>query len=376
MRLLVESVKDYAIFMLDPAGRITSWNSGAQHIKGYLAQEVIGAHFSLFYPPAAIAARHPEHELEVALRDGRYEEEGWRVRKNGQRFWANVVITAIRDPADGALRGFAKVTRDLTERRHMQEQALRERLRAEEAARALEQRDEFIAVAAHELRTPLAALVLKVQGVTRALHTAGPDDSAAPVSTLVARLEGALRQLERLTALVERLLGVAHLVQGKLVLEREATSLSAVVERVVEGFREPALRAGSELQVRVAGEGAGTWDVGQLEQVIASLLANAIKFGRGRPIEVLVETTLGGARLCVTDHGVGIAPEDLGRIFARFERAASVRHYGGLGLGLYLARSIVEAHGGSIHVASTAAEGTTFMIELPQEHTLDQEPSR
>jgi len=367
MRLLVESVKDYAIFMLDPEGYITSWNRGAERIKGYHATEIIGKHFSVFYPPEAIAIQHPQHELEIAIREGRYEEEGWRVRKDGELFWANVVITAVHDPETGELRGFAKVTRDLTERRRMESEVHEERLRAEATQRALEQRDEFISVAAHELRTPLTALNLKVQGVTQALHNAGRDGNTAAIPRLAGRLDDGLKQIERLGELVERLLDVSHIVQGKLVMELEPTDLAEVVEHVIDDFREPAERAGSELCFSASGDGVGTWDRTRLEQAVINVLSNAIKYGSGHPIEVVVEGTDHDTRLSVTDHGIGIAPADLERIFTRFERAAPTRHYGGLGLGLYITRNIVEAHGGAIHVTSHPGESTTFTIELPKQ---------
>src|SRR5687768_15889171 len=147
----IQEVKDYAIFMLDPQGRVLSWNDGAQHIKGYQADEVVGKHFSLFYLPEDVAAGRPQRELEVASAEGRYEEEGWRLRKNGERFWANVILTAVHDPATRGLRGFTKVTRDLTERRAMEqearaaiEQAAQERAKTMEAQKALQARDEFI----------------------------------------------------------------------------------------------------------------------------------------------------------------------------------------------------------------------------------------
>lgn len=372
LRLLVESVKDYAIFMLDPEGRVTSWNRGAERIKGYCAAEVLGAHFSLFYPPEAIATRHPERELEIARREGRYEEEGWRVRKDGERFWASVVITAVHDPDTDALRGFAKVTRDLSEQRRMQAQALRERLRAEETQRALEQHDQFIALAAHELRTPLSVLELKVQGVSQALHET--DDRGGPLlGKLTRRLDDALQQIDRLSELVERLLDTSRIAQGKLVLEAGPTQLAAVAKRVVERLREPARRAGTELRLCIASDGAGTWDVKRLEQAVGNLVANAIKYGRGQPVEVAVEAAPAGVRLRVSDHGIGIAPEDQARIFMRFERAAPVGNYAGLGLGLYVTQSIVEAHGGTITVASRPDEGTTFVVELPTQ-PLRQEP--
>jgi len=158
-RLMVEAVKDYAIFMLDPEGRVASWNAGAERIKGYRSSEILGKHFSIFYPPDRVAARWPEHELEVARAEGRFEEEGWRLRKDGSRFWANVIITAVYDQS-GELRGFTKVTRDLTERRRM------ETLEAEG-----KQMTEFLAMLGHELRNPLAPIRNAVAVMRSEEHT-------------------------------------------------------------------------------------------------------------------------------------------------------------------------------------------------------------
>src|SRR4051794_22321281 len=166
-RLLVESVKDYAIFVLDPEGYIGSWNAGAEHIKGYQSQEIIGKHFSIFYPPEALAIDWPKKELQIAAAEGRFEDEGWRVRKDGSRFWANVVITALRDES-GKLKGFAKVTRDLTQRRQME----RLRAQAEVLADLDRRKDEFLAMLSHELRNPLSAIVNSVH-----LLRLRPDDA-------------------------------------------------------------------------------------------------------------------------------------------------------------------------------------------------------
>ena len=159
-RLLVESVKDYAIFILDPGGHVRTWNVGAERIKGYRADEIIGKHFSIFYPPEDIAAHKTERELEIAIREGRFEEEGWRIRKDGSRMWANVTITALRNP-EGVLIGFAKVTRDLTDRRQAEEarRALAEEKAAlAEKARIQEFQERFLAILGHDLRNPLASI--------------------------------------------------------------------------------------------------------------------------------------------------------------------------------------------------------------------------
>ncbi len=368
LRLLIESVKDYAIYMLDPDGCIATWNSGAQQIEGYSPAEAIGRHFSLFYPPEDVAGGRPELQLAVARAEGRYEEEGWRVRKNGERFWANVVISAVRD-ATGELAGFAKVTRDLTERRRIEQQALlaeraaaEERARTMEAERLIEQRDEFISIAAHELRTPLTALQLKLQGMEQGLEKIEPE---GPRSRTLERLRGALRQVHRLTGLVERLLDVTRITGGKLVLKREPTDIAALARQITEELREPARAAGVDLLLHGDEHCVGHWDRARLEQVTTNLVSNAIKYGSSRPVDITVTANDGLARLSVADHGIGIGARDIDRIFGRFERAVPGRNYAGLGLGLYVSRTIVEAHGGSIEVASTIGQGSTFVVQLP-----------
>jgi PAS domain S-box-containing protein len=359
LRAIVESVRDYAIFALDPAGRIATWNPGAEAIKGWRADEIVGRHFSAFYPAEDVAAGKPEAELRAAAALGRFEDEGWRLRRDGSRFWANVVITALRTP-DGGLRGFAKVTRDFTERRAAEETA--RQLLAETAARqaaqeAVASRDAFLAVAGHELRTPLTALMFHAQSLARA-GASLPPDAAARVAKLA-------RSARRIARLVDELLDVTRVASGKLELDRQETDLAEVAREVVARNEEPAGQVGSPLRLEANGAVRGSWDRGRLEQVAEALLVNALKYGRGRPIDVRVDGDGVLARLLVRDHGIGIAAEDQARIFDRFERAASARHYGGLGLGLWIARQLVEAHGGVIRVASTPGAGSTFTVQLP-----------
>jgi PAS domain S-box-containing protein len=362
-RLLVASVRDYAIFMLDPGGRVVSWNLGAERLKGWREKEILGKHFSTFYPQEDVDARKPDMELEVAARVGRSEDEGWRLRKDGTRFWANVVITAVFGP-DGELRGFAKVTRDFTERRAAEETARRlavERAERRAAEDAVAIRDEFLSVAGHELKTPLTALLFHAESLTKnvaALTAAEVGDRSAKI----------LRNSRRLARLVDELLDVSRIAAGRLTLEREEVDLAVVARDMVGRFTEAALQAHSRIQLQVPERLLGSWDRLRIEQVLENLLTNAVKYGRGQPIDVRVEGVGRSARLVVKDGGVGIAPADQARIFERFERAVSSRHYGGLGLGLWIVRQIVEAHGGFIRVASSPGQGAEFTVELPLEH--------
>ena len=237
-RLLVEGVKDYAIFMLDPTGRIATWNLGAERIKGYKAEEAIGRHFSLFYTDEDINRGHPQRELEIATAEGRYEEEGWRVRKDGTRFWANVVITALRDEA-GCLRGFAKVTRDITERKRL-EQELRDRLA--ELAETDRRKDEFLAMLAHELRNPLAAINNAVQLTAHAGVQEQIEWSMEVIS----------HQIKHLARLVDDLLDVSRITRGRILLRKERVDAASIIGRAIEAVKPAIEERTHELAVSVS----------------------------------------------------------------------------------------------------------------------------
>jgi PAS domain S-box-containing protein len=345
-------VKDYAIFMLDPNGRVVTWNAGAERIKGYAAREIIGRHFSQFYEDAEVRAGKCDRELEGAARDGRFEDEGWRVRKDGSRFWANVVITALRNP-NGELAGFAKVTRDLTERRR----AELERVELAKAEEAIRLRDEFLSLAAHELRTPVTVLQLQLDTLNNRV-----DESGQRMAT---RLERANRSSERLANLVESLLDISRIATGRFALEIKEFDLVGSIARVVDGLRPSAEKAGCDLTLDAQESVLGAWDQLRVEQALTNLLTNAIKFGAGKPIAVSARRHGGEVVVEVRDHGPGIPATELARLFRRFERAASIRNYGGLGLGLYFIRTIVDAHGGSVTAQNMHDGGVRFQITLP-----------
>jgi PAS domain S-box-containing protein len=357
-RLLVEAVQDYAIFMLDPDGIVSTWNSGAERIKGYTAAEIIGKHFSLFRTEEDVRAGACDRELAMAASDGKLEDEGWRVRKDRSTFWANVVLTAIRS-SSGDLLGFAKITRDLTERRLLDEERLR-RARAEEAVRL---RDEFLSIASHELRTPITSLQLDLFGMQRELG-----DSP----TLGKKLARATRNVDRLTALIESLLNVSRLVHGKVELKPEAMDLSQAVAQVVDSMRSQVVKSGCEVALDAPESILGVWDRLRIEQVVMNLLSNAIKYGAGGAVKLSVFKSEGQATLVVEDSGPGVPEPDLERIFERFERAASARHFGGLGLGLYVSHEIVNAHEGTIAAGNRAGGGAFFTVRLPLKTALGE----
>ncbi len=345
-QLLVQSVRDYAIFMLDPEGRIATWNEGARRLKGYESEEIIGQHFSRFYTEEDRKRGHPAEELEIARREGLYHEEGWRLRKDGSRFWAGVTLTALY--RNGKLVGFAKVTRDLTERmRH--EQALQEAVRV---------RDEFLSIASHELRTPLTSLELQFSSLQRS-STWADERAQSKLATIG-------RQVDRLTALVESLLDVSRVMAGRFTLELEPVDLGRLLEEVLGRFRAQAAKVGSELVLSLPEGVVGQWDRLRLEQIVTNLLSNALKYGPGKPIEIGVTADADVVTLRVRDYGMGISPGDQARIFERFERAVSQRHFGGLGLGLWIVRQIVLALGGYISVRSQPGQGSEFMVTLPR----------
>jgi len=348
-RLLIDSVKDYAIVMLDPNGLIQTWNSGAQRLKQYAANEVIGRSISIFYTPEDIAADRPGMLLDRAMKEGRVEDEGWRVRKDGSRFWADVVITAVYD-SHGERRGFSKVTRDLTDRRGAEE----ERMRLVKAQEAVRLRDEFLFIASHELKTPLTALQIQLQSARR--EGAGPPGD---------NLDRAVRSGDRLADLIETLLDVSSIAGGRIALKLETHELRELAHEVVERLQPTAARIGVAISLRAQGPVSGQWDSLRIGQVITNLVSNAIKYGAGTPVDVTVLLDGDSAVLEVTDSGPGVRSEDLDRIFSRFERAASMRHFGGMGLGLYVTRQIVEAHGGEVTAQNRDGGGARFTVRLP-----------
>ena len=347
-RLLIEGVKDHAIFLLDSQGSVVSWNAGAERVKGYRAEEVIGRHYSIFFVDEDIAAGKPERELEVATALGFSEDTGWRVRRDGSRFWADVTITALRDK-DGTRHGFAQITRDLSERRRVQE--------LETEGKRI---NEFIAMLAHELRNPLAPIRNAVEIMDR--------KAISPELAWCKDLIG--RQVGHLARLVDDLLDVSRITSGKIQLDKVPLDLNAVVAAAIESMRPVVAAYGHVLEVRLPPQPVRvTGDPTRLTQVIVNLVSNAAKYTpNGGKVEVELEPCDDDARLRVIDNGIGMSKPMLEHAFDLFVQGERTldRADGGLGVGLTLVRRIVALHGGSINAASAGAgQGSEFVVELP-----------
>lgn len=361
--LLVDSAKDYGIFMLDTEGRIMSWNAGARNINGYEAHEIIGKHFSIFYPAEDIADGKPEMELRVATKTGRFEEEGWRLRKDGSRFWASVVVGAVHDNT-GELRGFSKVTRDMTQKREAEEREqllIREQLARVEAENANKAKDQFLAILSHELRTPLNTIV----GWAYLLKNEVLDEQTTREACESIERSGTVQM-----RLVEDLLDVSRMMSGKLSIERDPTDLAEVVEAAFKAVRFSA--EDKRIDLKLNGWATPIIILGdsvRLEQTVSNLLQNSIKFTpEGGHVTVELSKDDENASITVRDTGSGISSSVIPYIFDHFRQADSSasRKHGGLGLGLAIVYYIVEAHGGSV-VAQSPGEGlgSTFIVQFP-----------
>lgn len=486
-RRLIEDVRDYAIFTLDPRGYVTSWNAGARFIKGYESHEIIGSHFSRFYPPDAIERNWPEHELQVASMDGRFEDEGWRLRKDGTRFWANVVITALRDK-EGTLLGFSKITRDLSERRRQEEMQRRseERFRllveavrdyalfmldssgfvsswnagaerihgwrseeisgkhfshfyrsdeitadrpwhdlkaardsgrlisegwrvrrdgskflakvslvplfdahrdlygyahltqdltherhAEALENVAERINEFLGILAHELRNPLAP----IRNAVALMERKGLGDP-----TLESMRKTIERQSIQLERIINELLDVSRVARGELHIERKRVNLSETIQHAVEASRPIIELREHQLHVSLPAEPVFlSGDQMRLSQAVLNLLTNAAKYTPARgEIWLELSTEEDRAIIKVRDTGVGIRPEMQYRIFDLFaqDRETLSLANGGLGVGLALVRRVVEMHGGHVDVESEGrGRGSEFIIRLPLQRHDEESPA-
>jgi len=360
LRLLVEAVRDYAIFAIDPTGIILSWNTGAERLKGYKADEIIGRSFTTFYSPAEVERNEPAQHLEVAAREGRTEDEGWRIRKDGTRFWANVVLTALRDET-GTLVGFAKVTRDLTERHAAEAQALADARRVSAAEAADRAKSEFLAAMSHELRTPLNAIGGYAELIELGI--------GGPISDQQREYLGRIRSSQQyLLGIITDLLNYSRIEAGQVTYDMGPCSLHAVVQAVLPMVEPQAAARGLVIRNRCSGSDLVGWaDRVRVEQIVVNLLTNAVKFTPpGGRISVLCTSTAERVFVTVQDNGPGIATDRLEAIFEPFVqlgRSLTSAHEGA-GLGLAISRDMARAMDGNVTVVSAPGEGAAFTLSL------------
>lgn len=395
-RLLVERVRDYAIFALDPEGNILTWNTGAARLKGYRAEDVIGRHFSIFYTQEDLKAGTPAKYLAIAASTGSMEDEGWRVRRDGSRFWANVLITALRDDT-GRLIGFAKVTRDLTDRRAAEERALRDaqRIAAEEGARAAaEQRaaefrglteklhaqtaelkrrtseaeaanrlkSDFLAAMSHELRTPLNAIA----GYTELMQA----EVSGPLTEVQREQLNRIQRSQRhLLGIINDILNFSRIEAGKLSYALGPIVLQELADGVAPMVQPQADKKRLRLTlVPCSPSLVATADRAKVEQILLNLLSNAVKFTEERG-EITVRCGVGQGRawISVTDTGVGIPDGQIEAIFAPFTQLGRslASPMEGTGLGLSISRDLARAMGGDLVAESREGRGSTFTLFLP-----------
>jgi PAS domain S-box-containing protein len=359
-RLLVDGVKDYAIFMLDQAGYVISWNAGAERIKGYRAEEIFGRHFSCFYPREDIESGKPAKELESAATEGQYEEEGWRLRKDGSQFWASVVITALRDEC-GNLRGFAKVSRDITVRKEAAAAEKKRELLEQKAAelkRSSDELQQFSYIAAHDLQEPLRMVISYTQLLGRRYK--GHLDSEADEFISFAE-EGATR----MQLLIRGLLAYCHVgAKGKELIE---TSSAAALEQALANLAGVIGQAGAIVTSDPLP--TITADASQLAQLFQNLVENAIKYRGVDPPRVQVSAKKGGDGewiFSVRDNGIGIETQHFARIFVMYKRLHGRNELPGAGIGLSVCKKIAERHSGRMWVESSLGTGSTFHIALPE----------
>lgn len=359
---LIMGVKDYAILMLDPQGIVTTWNEGAERIKGYRAEEIVGYHYSKFYPPEAIAAGKPARELQIAVEQGRFEEEAWRMRKDGSRFWANIVITSLFD-ANGKLRGFGKVTRDISERKAVE--AEREKIAAELAryTRALERSnlelDAFAYAASHDLKAPL-----------RVIHNASTwieEDLAGKLTAEMSENMNLLRsRVRRMDRLLDDLLEYSRIGRETDDSHTEAISGTVLMENI-QGLLSPPEGFIVDVSSTLAGMEVFRMP---LQQILINLISNAIKHHdkkTGR-IEVSVEDVGAMLRFSVKDNGPGIPAEYHEKIFKMFQTLKPRDQVEGSGMGLAMVRKHVDIAGGELKLDSAVGQGSTFSFTWPKDN--------
>jgi PAS domain S-box-containing protein len=363
-KMLVENVQDYAIFFMDPEGYIQTWNKGAEKNKGYTHDEIVGKHFSLFYSEQDNLDNKPARELEIAKRVGRVEDEDWRIRKDGSKFWANVVITALYDD-EGTLQGFAKVTRNLTERKENEDRLKNANVILQEKQKELkrlnESKDDFISLASHQLRTPATAIKQLLGLIIEGFEGQVPEN-------LLKIVQRTYDSNERQIAIVNSLLKVAQIDSGKVVLHLETTDLNEIVSSLVKQYDGVIKGRGQTITLHLQDAPVyGYIDEEYYRMAVENILDNASKYTEdGGMLYISSSVVDDQVTITITDTGVGITPENIATLFEKFNRIPNDLSHKvpGSGLGLYWAQKVIDLHHGTIKVESTPNVGTTFVISV------------
>lgn len=353
-RLLVSNVRDYAILMLDPEGRVVSWNEGAERIKGYMSEEIVGRHFCCFYPPEEVERGTPARILEEATKRGRCENEGWRVRKDGSRFWANVVVTALYDEAE-QLRGFAKVTRDVSERKRYEEEMLRRSAELDAANKELEA---FAYSVSHDLRAPLRG----IDGFSQALLEDYAPQLDATGKDYLNRVRAAT---QRMAMLIDDLLNLSRVTRAEM--HRERIDLSAMALAIAGELRsgDPNRDADFAVSPNLYAEG----DTRLVRVVLENLLGNSWKF-TSKLTHAKIEFAKspsnghGNGAFFVRDNGAGFDQAHASRLFGAFQRLHGMNEFPGTGIGLATVQRIIHRHGGHVWAEGEVNKGATFYFML------------
>ena len=357
-----------ALFLLDAEGRTTFMNPAAEEMFGWQQDELLGKvlHDLIHHShPDGTSFFKDQCPLGDVFRTGQALRNHEDVFIHRQGRFVPVYCSNVPISVDSKVTGAVVSINDITERKQAEEE--RERL-YREAQEAIQARDEFLSIASHELKTPLTALQLQIQMLLRSAHKNGT--SKLTPERILSKLELADQQTDRLAGLINDLLDVARIRTGRVEVRLEELDLAEVVRDVLARFEEQITRAQCSVRLRAETPVMTCCDQARVEQIITNLLSNAIKYGPGKPIDICLSGDEKTVELSVRDYGIGIAPEHLERIFVRFERAVSADHYGGLGLGLYIVRQIVEALGGTIRVSSELGDGSTFTVALPRTVTV------
>ncbi|HTL48634.1 MAG TPA: PAS domain S-box protein [Verrucomicrobiae bacterium] len=357
LRLMIESVQDYAIYMLDPEGNIASWNVGAERNKGYKAAEILGKHFSVFYTDPDLKNKLPQRNLEIAVREGHCVDEGWRVRKDGTVYWASIVITPLRNK-EGVLTGFVKVTRDMSERKQAEDKLEKEvQERTRELRQSNRELEQFAYVASHDLQEPLRTVATYIDLLNA--RCGEKLDSASREY-----MNFAIDAAERARELIRDLLEFSQ--TGAKINSIRPADFGSILKQVLANLR--ASLESNQAEIEAGPMPIVPADGARILQLFQNLISNALKYRSERPLKIKVssEETPDSWVFSVEDNGIGIAPEHHKKIFGLFQRLHAKHKYPGTGIGLAICQKIVEGHGGMIWVESEAGKGSTFKFTLPK----------